>query len=262
MNGSTNPWVDGPYELISGSRSGAAPGKKLTPARIFASSMSCIHNSLLRGMNAVHRQCVNVAERGTDKDKLDFANFAYLCAKLIEIHHHGEEDVLFPGINELAGVPGLMNDGVEQHAVFQKGLLEYQEYLTEVKEGRQPLDGAKVKSLVESFMPAVRSHLDAEIDMLVGLEEYDRIDWAKWADAEEGKILKKLTSDYEGRVSIMPVPIVNHDKDFEDGTWAAWPPIPWPMMVLMRWLYLSKHNDWWRFSGCDLSSRRKELPFS
>ena len=52
------------------------PGKKLPPARAFAAEMSIVHNVGIRGMNAIYNQWDGVAERGTAKDKVDFANFA------------------------------------------------------------------------------------------------------------------------------------------------------------------------------------------
>ncbi len=143
--------------------------------------MTCVHNSLLRGINAVHRQCVNVAARGSSKDKLDFANFAFLWSDMLSEHHTQEEEHVFPGINELTGVPGLMDSNVQEHAAFHDGIDQYAEHLKRVKEGKEDLDGVKLKGIIESFMPALHIHLVNEIDTLVALEKYaDKVDWQKW----------------------------------------------------------------------------------
>lgn len=163
--------------------------------------MTCVHNSLLRGINAVHRQCVNVAARGSSQDKLDFANFAFLWSELLHEHHDQEEEHFFPGINELAGVPNLMDANVQEHAVFHDGIDRYAEYLKRVRESKESLDGEKLKAIIESFMPALHTHLVNEIDTLVALEKYgDKTDWQKWFQEQVGRVIRELMGQYEYRV--------------------------------------------------------------
>lgn len=56
--------------------------------------------------------------------------------------------------------------------------------------------------------------------------------------------------------------MIFHDKTFKGGIWPDFPPIPWLVAVVMRFLFLRKYESWWRFAGCDLSSVPKELPFA
>lgn len=61
---------------------------------------------------------------------------------------------------------------------------------------------------------------------------------------------------------IFPLAIIFHDKTFDDGVWQHFPPVPWIAMLLLRWLFMYTHKDWWRFAGCDFTSQPKELPFA
>lgn len=38
-----------------------------------AAEMCIVHNCFIRGINAIYLQCVNVATKGTEQDKVDFA---------------------------------------------------------------------------------------------------------------------------------------------------------------------------------------------
>jgi hemerythrin-like domain-containing protein len=167
--------------------------------------MSIVHNGLIRGVNSVYNQCINVGERGTPKDKLDFANYAAQCAAILHEHHEFEEEVLFPKMNELAGVPGLMDGNVQEHAAFHDGFAIYEQYLEDVKAEKVVLDGAHMKKLIDDYMPALYSHLVNEIDTLIGLEKYDdKVDWVTWFNGEVEKLNKGFMGQSDFRVSVAP----------------------------------------------------------
>ncbi|KIW08533.1 uncharacterized protein PV09_01422 [Verruconis gallopava] len=200
MDDKKKVWVDEPFILISPSRSGAEIGKKLPPARALAAEMSVVHNGLIRGINSVYNQCVNVATKGSKQDKIDFANYASQCAKLLHMHHDHEEETLFPKMNELAGVPGLMDGNVKEHAAFHDGFAKYDDYLTLVKEEKVDLDGETLRGLIDNFMPSLYSHLVNEVDSLVALEKYDEIDWIQWFNNEIEKWNKVLMRQSDFRI--------------------------------------------------------------
>jgi hemerythrin-like domain-containing protein len=165
-----------------------------------AAEMSTVHNGLIRGINSVYNQCINVSVRGSKKDQLDFANYAAQCAKLLHEHHSFEEETLFPKMNELAGVPGLMDGNVNEHAAFHDGLANYEDYLANVKEEKEELNGETLRSLIDAFMPALYTHLVNEIDTLVALEKYDdKVDWNQWFNKE--KLNKGFMGQSDFRVS-------------------------------------------------------------
>lgn len=168
-----------------------------------AGDMTILHNCFLRGINSIYLQCGNVATKGSTKDKLDLANFAYQWAEWVDEHHRFEEEDLFPRINELAGVPGIMDGNVNEHAQFHDGLIKFEEYLNKVKEEKEELSAETMKSIIESFMPALQSHLESEIDTLVSLEKYDdKVDWFKEYNATVDKMVKGLMAQSEYRVSL------------------------------------------------------------
>jgi hemerythrin-like domain-containing protein len=175
-------------------------GKKLTSARAMAAEMSIVHNFLIRGINSVYNQCINVATRGTDADKLDFANYAFLWTELVDEHHTNEDSKIFPSMAEIAGVPGLMDVNTNEHTLFHDKIEQFGKYLKEVIQGKEKLDGEKVKSLIDSFMPELHTHLGNEIDTLVSLEKYDKVDWDTWFKKEVGAMIKESMGRYEYRV--------------------------------------------------------------
>lgn len=165
--------------------------------------MVSVHNLLLRGINAVYLQCVNVATHGTSKDKADFAHFSLQWGKLIEEHHGSEEAAIFPDINRIVGVPGFMDANIDEHALFHDGLAAYMTYLEAVVNGEERYDGEKLRGLIDSFMPVLREHLKNEIGTLLALEKYeDKTDWAKWFETLVGGLMKKQSATSEYRVRI------------------------------------------------------------
>lgn len=167
--------------------------------------MTIVHNVLLRGINAIYNQASNVTTKGSSKDKLDFANFAHQWGDMITEHHHVEEEVLFPEINEMTKTPGLMDTNVQEHQVFHAGLVKFLEYLKTVKSGEQEFDGEKLKGIVDGFMPQLRDHLEHEIDTLVDLSRWDgEIDWPAWMKQKTDKIVMDDFKSPTFRVSSFP----------------------------------------------------------
>ncbi|KAF7558992.1 hypothetical protein G7046_g5183 [Stylonectria norvegica] len=242
----SKPWVDGPFQLISSSISGDEIGNPAKGARKLAAEMTLVHNVFLRGINAVYNQCVNVAARGSAKDKLDFAHFAGQWGVLITEHHDMEEAEIFPDINDMTGVPGLMDANVEEHSAFHDGLEKYTEYTDAVKSGTTELDGEKLRNMIDSFMPILRTHLANEIHTLVALEKYaDKCDWGEWFMKKTGDIAGKAMRISHYRTEIFPLAIILHDKTFDGGVWQKFPPIPWIVTLMLRWLFMNTHKDWW-----------------
>ncbi|KAI1064916.1 hypothetical protein NW752_005896 [Fusarium irregulare] len=263
MSETKKPWVDGPFALISASKSGDSPEKPAEGARKCAAEMTVVHNLFLRGINAIYVQAVNVAERGTAKDKSDFANFAWSWSQEVLEHHDIEESRIFPEINELAGVPGLMDANIEEHHLFHTGLDKFREYVDKLRKEEEELDGEKLKGIIDSFMPVLRTHLENEIDTLVGLEKYaDKCDWGAWFQKVAQDLGAQGMKSASHRNEILPLAMILHDKTFEGGIWGDFPPLPWIAMVAIRWLFVRTHQDWWRFAGCDSTSMPQELPFA
>jgi len=54
-----------------------------------------------------------------------------------------------------------------------------------------------------------------------------------------------------------------HDVTWdEDGTFGSFPPVPWFVGVLLRWVFAGKYKNRWLFSPCDLHGRPRELAYA
>ncbi|KAJ6444369.1 hemerythrin HHE cation binding domain-containing protein [Purpureocillium lavendulum] len=252
-----------PFALITPSVPGDKIDDRAKGAKLMAAEMCIVHNCLIRGINAIYVQCVNVATKGTDQDKIDFVGFARAWGTMIEEHHSIEETDVFPEINDLAGVPGLMDANVEEHAVFHDGLALFIAYLDKVKAGEEALDGGKLQGIINDFMPVLRDHLEHEITTLVELEKYsDKCDWSAWFQKKGGEIASKGMKNSKYRVEVFPLAFCLHDKTYAGGIWASFPPIPWFFTMVLRWLFMGTYKAWWRFAPCDLTSQPHKMPFA
>ncbi|KAM0281795.1 hypothetical protein ACHAQH_003377 [Verticillium albo-atrum] len=201
MTAGNKPWADGPFQLVSNSKLKLKEGEKANGAREMAWEMTIIHNILLRIINSIYVQCVNVGTRGTQQDIDDFVNYASLWHKAVTHHHHTEETMIFPDIERMAGVPGLMEANVAQHEAFHHGLEEYKTYLDSVQAAEEKYNGAKLKGIIDSFAGVLQQHLADEIDTLVKLDEEhaDKAEWDVWYKKTMDIILK-ATKDPEHAV--------------------------------------------------------------
>ncbi|KAF4828083.1 Calcium-binding protein NCS-1 [Colletotrichum siamense] len=220
------PWADGPFALISSARVGSQKGVKTTGARRMAEDMIIIHNMIIRIINTVYLQCINVEK--SPNDVQDFVSYAIEWAKMVEEHHHTEERDVFPAIEKMAEAPGLMETNIAQHEAFTGGLHEYLSYLEKVQkgegEGEEAYSGLKLKGIIDSFMPGLRQHLSDEIDTLLKLGEYD-VEWDEWFERLMKELLSK-SNDPALKTTTIPLLLTNRDKSFEDGIYAWWPALP------------------------------------
>ncbi|GKT45527.1 uncharacterized protein ColSpa_05708 [Colletotrichum spaethianum] len=182
------PWANVPFELISSTRAGSKKGVKTAGANSMAEEMTIIHNLIIRILNTIYLQCINVEK--SPKDVQDFVSYAIEWARMVQEHHHTEEETVFPSIEKMAGVPGLMQANVAQHEAFHDGLHAYMGYLEKVQKGEEAYSGERLKGIIDSFMPILRQHLSDEIDTLVKLGDYD-CDWETWFKKLQKELLAK-----------------------------------------------------------------------
>ncbi|KAI1377528.1 hemerythrin HHE cation binding domain-containing protein [Hypoxylon crocopeplum] len=221
--------------------------------------MIIIHNILIRSINAIYLQCVNIS---SPKDVSDFMEYCAEWGHVIHEHHLTEETDVFPGIEQLAGEQGLMERNVEQHHDFFPGLEKFNEYVREVKDSKVQYDGQKFREIIDSFMPSMYRHLVEEIPTLLVLNNYeDKVDWDKYWRKKSAEIMDKGKADPNATKVFLPFCLSGHDATFEDGVF-NWPPMPWLAKMLFRYWFHPIHNDWWRFAPCDASSNPQVLPFA
>lgn len=128
-----------------------------------------------------------------------------LIGKKVHEHHDNEEELFFPQIEKVVGVPGLMTANVEQHAAFHGGLETLLTYLDAVKAGEDKYEGKRLRSIIDSFMPVLAEHLYDEIKSLLALNKYeDKCDWAAWMQEMSTAIVAKMQAVPDAKASPLP----------------------------------------------------------
>lgn len=233
--------------------------------------MALIHNVLIRILNCIYLQAPNVKQ---PQDIADFTTFMYGFSILLHHHHEGEEKHYFPWLEEDIGEPGHMEKNVDQHAAFAPSFGSFEDYVNALRSGKETYDGARVRKLIDDFGPILAEHLIDEIGTFEQLEALgDRIDWKAWSKRVTDMAVKtseKVCTFVKREIIVIdhskdhqiPLILTNMDISFEK-EWhtATWPPVPWFVCVIFRWLYVPKHKGAWRFSSCDAHGNPRDLEF-
>ncbi|CAK7236712.1 hypothetical protein SBRCBS47491_009731 [Sporothrix bragantina] len=237
-------YADHPFKLIPDPR----PEGEKTVNDMFddvATEMACVHNCLIRGINAIYLQAPHIKPA----DQKPFLNFASLWGKMINMHHKEEEVVFFPNIEKLAGEPGIMEDNVEQHHLFHEGLERYIAYVQACLEGKEAYDGKTLVGFIDSFGAILTQHLTDEISTLMGLRKYGTEQFKEYP-ALASKLGEAALANAGSTTGIIFV-MTCLDVNFENGRWTDFPPIPWIINMMFRYIHFWVHSDWWKFAPCD-----------
>lgn len=131
--------------------------------------MANVHNTFIRALNTIYLQAPYIT---TPELAADFFQYCQSLGSLIHLHHSTEEDLLFPALNKLSGRDSLMEANVHQHEEFQPTLAEFNTYCIETKP--EDYSAERVKTLIDSFAPALLKHLSDEIPTLMQLKDYGK----------------------------------------------------------------------------------------
>lgn len=112
----------------------------------------------------------------TVQDQKDMTRFAYSLTYFIHEHHELEETLMFPLVEQAAGVPDIMDRNVVQHAAFAPGFHEFDRYVKQMINDVAKWDATKFVDLINSFAPILTLHLTDEIPTLLSLNEYG-VEW-------------------------------------------------------------------------------------
>jgi len=93
---------------------------------------------------------------------------------------------MFPGIEKLAGIPGLMSGPVHQHEAFHSGLVELQGFAVRMQSKVEAYQWSEMKGIMDGFALALYEHLTEEIEVILSLERSCDSEGLKavWAEAE------------------------------------------------------------------------------
>ncbi|KAE8445570.1 hypothetical protein EG329_013334 [Mollisiaceae sp. DMI_Dod_QoI] len=246
-------WADGPFKLLSTPRV-ALNGKPESGASKNASEMALIHNIILRGLNCVYLQARNVQ---SIQDIQDFMTFCDAWSCTLHSHHKTEETVYFPLLDQQCREKGVASKNHDEHETFLPGLVAFDKFVTGVKEGGSYDKGIFIE-ILDDLGPKLEAHLISEIGLLESLEKDDGIDWDLL-----GKTMAQHSKKVADRVREVPFLITNSDITYESGIHGArFPPFPWFVSQIFRWVYIPQLKGAWRFASCDDYGVPKELAFA
>ncbi|KAH8893030.1 hypothetical protein GQ53DRAFT_745945 [Thozetella sp. PMI_491] len=239
-------WAERPFQLIS---TPAWKAEKPDLLEEFAGTMAVVHNIFLRGMNSIYNQAPWVKPN----DVQTFLRYIIVWCEFLAAHHDGEEDNIFPYIDKACGMPGLMDTNREQHKAFHDGVEKLQSYAEEHLGRKAAYSGEEVVSIIDEFMPALRKHLAEEIGTLMALEPHI----ANLKGLPE--VGEKEAQQNMGKVGFAKLPylLLNHDKEWENGKWAGFPPMPWVISLLLRKGLYYVHSDLWKFTPCNVNGKKQ-----
>ncbi|CAI6333609.1 unnamed protein product [Periconia digitata] len=252
---STKPWADGPCALIT------TPQYATNKTDIFtlgATHMAHIHNAILRGYNSIYQQAPHV----TDEDKPEFIGYAQTWFRFVKSHHDDEEQELFPQVEEVVGTSGIWDATHKEHEAFLTGLSNTNDYLAQLAEAFD-FDGFELRRIMSTFQEPFAAHFHSEIKTIVSFADLPTAPEPSSVKATQAaavfKSWGKKTVMKTGSTEGVPFLLLNLDKTYEEGKWAAWPPMPAPV----RWGLVNVggayHWGRWKFASCDSSGMPREL---
>lgn len=244
-----------PFPLIETPTSKLGHGEEQDQFHRCASEMACVHNMLLRGLNSIYLQAAHIRP----ENQLSFLKYSACFYELLHVHHSGEEEILFPAIEEMCGEKGIMQRNIEQHHSFHEAIQNYDAYIRACLDSSEAYDGVKLIKLIDAFGYELATHLSDEISTILSLAKHgDKMaqfekKFEEWSNKDTAQLSVPGTLTWG---------FFNHDKQYENGLWKAWPPVPFPAVFLIRWIAYWVHSDWWRFASCDRYGNPKEELFA
>ncbi|KAK7188445.1 hypothetical protein DPSP01_004637 [Paraphaeosphaeria sporulosa] len=243
-------WADSPCPLI---QTPQFKTKKMDIFTVGATHMSHIHNAILRGYNSIYHQAPLISH----EDKDDFIGYCLAWSKFVQSHHDSEEGELFPTIEDALGRKDLFEETHREHEAFLPGLARFASYLATLGEPYD-FDGGELVRIMETFQRPFCQHFHAEIKTIAAFADLPEASRAEEA-AAVFKAWGKKTVSKAGTTDVVPFFLLNHDVTYEEGMWAAWPPMPAPVRWGLVNLAGAWHWAWWKFASCDAGGRPRDL---
>ncbi|KAH7101328.1 hypothetical protein BKA62DRAFT_703440 [Auriculariales sp. MPI-PUGE-AT-0066] len=211
-----------------------------------AVNMALWHNIFFRGLNSLYNYAPHVAN-GSVRDKHDLTTFGLVWYNMLEEHHDGEEEILFPALETASGNAGLMAANVEQHKVFHSGFANLKTYLDSViaDPAASVFDGTRLQALIDAFAPALLQHLHDEIPTLIDYgHQFPAVDVQK-INTEFARAMRSRSPGLvRGFAENLPFM-------FDGGKWRDHWPRPLKVLAsVAKWTFYWPNRGAWRFAPC------------
>jgi len=192
------------------------------------------------------------------EDVADFMKFCDAWSCVLHSHHNTEETVYFPLLEDQTKHKGVMAHNHEEHETFVPGLLAFDAFIGGIKDRGAVYDAPQLLKLIDDFGPALEKHLHNEVGVLEELGKDEQINWDLM-----GKTMAAHSKKVADRIREVPFLITNSDVTYEAGIHGErFPPFPWFVGQIFRWVYIPMMKGAWRFSSCDDYGVPKELPLA
>ena len=116
---------------------------------------------------------------------------------------------------------------------------------------------------MDTFREPFNDHFHSEIQTIASFADLPNAPKPGTPEAEAAsqtfKTWGKKTLTKAGYTDVVPFCLMNLDGTFEEGTWAAWPPMPGPIRMMLVNGFGSWNWSWWKFSSCDGSGNPRPL---
>ena len=129
--------------------------------------MSLIHNVLIKCLNSIYYNAPHVKQR----DKCAFAGYCLSFTKLLHVHHHAEEEIVFPFLQTKLD----MKHNLEQHATFTMQLEAFESHMKAIKNKKEDYDSEKVRKFVENFGDELVEHLHEEVRLVTFITDGNNV---------------------------------------------------------------------------------------
>jgi hemerythrin-like domain-containing protein len=216
--------------------------------------MVCVHNCLLRSLNAIHYYAPIVQS----VDYAAFIGFARTWHKGVAHHHSSEEAYFFKQLQVRFGAEAMV-ESQREHEAFHAGLDRFAAYLTDLTGRESAFEGAKLLEIIDEFAAVFVRHLHNEIPAILDLDRYGDVEAVGeiWDQAVKAGIGDVKLADFFDEI---PFIAATHDVTFEGGLHQDFPPMPKVVFWFIRNVLAQWNGQFWKFAPCHLSGIPKEAP--
>ncbi|THW20385.1 hypothetical protein D6C85_10078 [Aureobasidium pullulans] len=248
-------WADGPCELV---HTPQFLTKKEDIWTKGATHMALLHNAILRGFNTIYLQAPHVKP----EEYSDFVGYSLAWYRFVKSHHDDEEAELFPKVDQVLKEKGIWDETHQEHESFLVGLGDFHSYLSTLPTA-STFDGTKLVTIMDTFRKPFAHHFHHEISTIASFATLSSAPLVDSPEAEAAAVIFKAwgkkTLTKAGMTDVVPFALLNLDRTFEEGMWAAWPPMPGPVRWMMVNMFGSWNWAWWKFASCDAQGNPRPL---
>ncbi|KAF9485708.1 hypothetical protein BDN70DRAFT_910065 [Pholiota conissans] len=199
----------------------------------FSVDMTLIHNVIIRSINAMWKNAPLVIPA----DEAAFAGYVLSGIQLIHTHHHTEEYIIFPRLQEKLN----MQHNIEQHEEFQEPMQQLEDYFKRVQAKENKYDGEKAQRLLEAFAEPLVAHLTEELDTISPEK------MSVFTNEEilaTNKALEEHLKSLGGFFTQLPYGLTAHDIHQAP----EWPPLPGPIKWFIKNIAYFVNRSYWKFA--------------